>query len=154
MSQKFLRAGHGTQRLDWLAGHVRFELRNVVANYPFENSRRFAGNQSNSGQGDHSRLSCNAGDTQLGPAASIPRPRAHVGPKMIRWRQTSNTIGQFALDFPRKESVCGEHGRRACPSRTLNAVSSTTSNLTCIRENVRAVRMPLNGWPTGGGLIP
>ena len=60
------------------------DLRNVVANYPFENSRRFAGNQSNSGQGDHSRLSCNAGDTQLGPAASIPRPRAHVGPKMIR----------------------------------------------------------------------
>jgi len=63
------------------------DLRNVVANYPFENSRRFAGNQSNSGQGDHSRLSCNAGDTQLGPAASIPRSRAHVGPNMIRWRQ-------------------------------------------------------------------
>ena len=62
------------QRPDCVAGHVRFELRNVVANYPFENSRRFAGNQPNSGQGDHSRLSCNAGDTQLGPAASIPHP--------------------------------------------------------------------------------
>src|SRR6516165_9937738 len=69
---------------DCVAGHVRFELRNVVANYPFENSRRFVGNQPNSGQGDHSRLSCNAGDKQLGPAASIPRPRAHVGPKMFR----------------------------------------------------------------------
>jgi hypothetical protein len=27
--------------------------------------------------------------------------------------ESSNTIAQFALDFPRKESVCGEHGRRA-----------------------------------------
>jgi hypothetical protein len=30
------------QRSHWLAGHVRFELRNVVANYSFEKSRRFA----------------------------------------------------------------------------------------------------------------
>jgi len=51
-------------RPDCLAGHVRFELRNVIANYPFEKSRRFAGNQPNSGHGDHSRLSCGAGDTQ------------------------------------------------------------------------------------------
>src|SRR5215211_8918161 len=29
-----------TQRPDWLAGHVRLELRNVVAKYPFERSRR------------------------------------------------------------------------------------------------------------------
>jgi hypothetical protein len=27
--------------------------------------------------------------------------------------KASNTIAQFALDFPRKESVCGDHGRRA-----------------------------------------
>ena len=53
-------------RPDCLAGHVRFELRNVVTNYPFERSHRFAGIQPNSGQGDHSRLSCSAGDTQLG----------------------------------------------------------------------------------------
>jgi hypothetical protein len=33
-----------------LAGHVRFELRNVVANYPFEKSRRFGGVQPNSGR--------------------------------------------------------------------------------------------------------
>src|SRR5437660_10222273 len=43
------------------------DLRNVVANYPFEKSRRFAGNQPNSGHGDHSRLTRGAGDTQLGP---------------------------------------------------------------------------------------
>src|SRR3989454_12855464 len=27
--------------------------------------------------------------------------------------KASNTIAQFALDFARKESVCGDHGRRA-----------------------------------------
>jgi hypothetical protein len=27
--------------------------------------------------------------------------------------KASNTIAQFALDFPRQESVCGDHGRRA-----------------------------------------
>src|SRR6266566_4766409 len=34
------------------------DLRNVVANYPFESSRGFPGSEPNSGQGDHSRLSC------------------------------------------------------------------------------------------------
>ena len=43
---------------DCVAGHVRLELRNVVANYPFERSHRFAGIQPNSGFGDYSRLSC------------------------------------------------------------------------------------------------
>src|SRR6266480_3212550 len=66
MSRKFLPAGHGPQRLDCLAGHVRFELRNVVANYPFEKSHRFVAIQPNFGHGDHSRLSCSVGDTQLG----------------------------------------------------------------------------------------
>src|SRR4051794_32965029 len=41
------------------------DLRNVVANYPFERSHRFAGIQPNSGFGDCSRLSCGVGDTQL-----------------------------------------------------------------------------------------
>ena len=54
------------QRPDCVAGHVRLELRNVVANYPFERSHRFPEIQPNSGHGDYSRLSCGAGDTQLG----------------------------------------------------------------------------------------
>src|SRR6516165_8930183 len=49
-----------------MAGHVRLELRNVVANYSFETSRRFAGIHPNSGLPDYSRLSCGVGDTQLG----------------------------------------------------------------------------------------
>jgi len=56
-----------------VAGHVGLELRNVVANYLFESSRRFAGSKPNSGHSDHSHLSCGAGGTQLGPGASIPR---------------------------------------------------------------------------------
>ena len=95
----------------WALG---LELRNVVANYAFEKSRRFAGNQPNSGHGDHSRLSCGAGDTQLGPGGQ------HPAPSRTRWSKddppggkASNTIAQFALDFPRKQSVCGDHGRQA-----------------------------------------
>src|SRR5215472_17161825 len=34
---------------DCMAGHVRFELRNVVANYPFESSRGFPGSEPNRG---------------------------------------------------------------------------------------------------------
>ena len=34
---------HGSQRPDCVAGHVRFELRNVVANYPFERAHGFPG---------------------------------------------------------------------------------------------------------------
>jgi hypothetical protein len=66
-----LRAGHGPQRLDWLAGHVRLELRNVVAKYPFERSHGFQGIQPNSGHRDYSRLSCGVWETQLGPSARI-----------------------------------------------------------------------------------
>jgi hypothetical protein len=52
-----------------LAEHVRLELRNVGANYPFERSHRFAGIQPNSGHTDYSRLSCSIEETQLGPRA-------------------------------------------------------------------------------------
>jgi hypothetical protein len=54
------------QRPDCVAGHVRLELGNVAANYPFERSLRFPGIQPNSGFGDYSRLSCGGvGDRQL-----------------------------------------------------------------------------------------
>jgi hypothetical protein len=62
---------------DCVAGHVRLELRNVVANYPFESSRGFPRSEPNSGHGDHSRLSCGLAETQLRSArilvASITR---------------------------------------------------------------------------------
>src|SRR5207245_10255946 len=47
------------------------DLRNVVANYPFERSHGFAGIQANSGHRDYSPLSCAGWETQLGPSARI-----------------------------------------------------------------------------------
>jgi hypothetical protein len=76
------------QRPDCVAGHVRFDLRNVDANYPFEKSRRFAGNQPNSGHGDHSRLSCGAGDTQLGPGGQ------HPAPSRTRWSKDDPPVAK------------------------------------------------------------
>src|SRR5262249_61260180 len=38
--------------------------------------------------------------------------------------KASNTIAQFALDFPRKESVCGDPGRRACPACSSHPASA------------------------------
>jgi hypothetical protein len=43
---------------------------------------------------------------------------------MIRRGKASNTIGQFALDFARQESVCGEHGRRACSACSSRPASA------------------------------
>src|SRR6516164_5090408 len=65
---------------DWLAGHVRFELRNVVANYPFESSRGFPGSEPNCGHGDHSRLSCSAGirSSGLGSAGVFSKRSART----------------------------------------------------------------------------
>ena len=46
------------QGRDCVAGHVRLELRNVVAKYPFERSHRFRGIKPNRGHRDYSPLSC------------------------------------------------------------------------------------------------
>jgi hypothetical protein len=62
----FSQAAHGPRRRDCLAGVGGFELRNVVANYPTEESHRFAGIHPNSGHRDYSRLSCGGRNTQLG----------------------------------------------------------------------------------------
>ena len=50
------------------------DLRNVGANYPFENSRGFPGSEPNSAQGDHSRLSCSAGISSSGLPQGQPQP--------------------------------------------------------------------------------
>ena len=55
-----------SQRPDCVAGQRGLELRNFVANYPFERSHRFAGSQANSGHRDDSRLSCAVGQMQPG----------------------------------------------------------------------------------------
>jgi hypothetical protein len=77
--RRFERHSHvGAQRSDCLAGYIRFELRNVGANYPFERSRRFPGIRPNSRHGDYSRVSCEVGDTQLGSRALVTRRIAEM----------------------------------------------------------------------------
>src|SRR5436190_24183777 len=71
------------QRPDCVAGHVRFEPRNVVANYPFESSRGFPQSEPNSGYADHSRLSCSAGGyaaSGLGSAGIFSKRSARTWP--------------------------------------------------------------------------
>jgi hypothetical protein len=63
-----LRSNVSWWRLDCLAGHVRFELRNVGANYPFERSHGFPGIKPNSDHRDYSRLSCDVGIRSSGLA--------------------------------------------------------------------------------------
>src|SRR5262245_2918146 len=89
-----------------MAGHVRFELRNVVANYPFEKWRRFAGNQPNSGHGDHSRLSCGAGDTQLGPGGQ------HPAASRTRWSKDDPAAAKLAT--PLRSLRWTFRAKRAC----------------------------------------
>jgi hypothetical protein len=45
-----------------MAGHVGLELRNVVANYPFERSGKFLGIRQNVRHRDYSRLGCAVGE--------------------------------------------------------------------------------------------
>jgi hypothetical protein len=62
---------------------VRFELRNVVANYPFERSHRFAGSSRILATELFARLSCGVGDTQLG--AGFRRAECELLPALSRF---------------------------------------------------------------------
>ena len=64
---------------DCVAGHIGLELRNVVANYPFEKSHRFAGIPPNSGFGDYSRSSCDGGRRSSGLVPDLGRMLALAG---------------------------------------------------------------------------
>jgi hypothetical protein len=75
-----------------VAGHVRFELRNVAANYLFERSHKFPGIQPNSGRRDYSRLSCGVAEMQLGPSARIS---AAFLARALAHRGASPTLQEF-----------------------------------------------------------
>jgi hypothetical protein len=68
------------------------DLRNVVANYPFESSRGFPGSEPNCGQGDHWRLSCSAGirSSGLGSAGIFSKRSTRTLAIMRRRREGTN----------------------------------------------------------------
>ncbi len=70
-----------------MAEVVGLELRNVVANYPFERSLRFPGIQPNSGHRDYSRLSCGVAETQLGPMPGSQQGSLRVRSSLPRSQQ-------------------------------------------------------------------
>ena len=79
-----------------------FELRNVVANYPFEKSRRFAAIQPNFGHGDHSRLSCGV---HVVPEFALAQPYTEVPNTgqflLVRW---TNSKRQFSFEVAASSS--------------------------------------------------
>ena len=92
------------QRPDCLAGHVRLELRNVVAKYLFERSHGFPGIKLNSGYRDYSRLSCGGGGTQLGPNARISAGMLTRLAANLICRPLYQVARQFALKSVHLES--------------------------------------------------
>ena len=124
---------HGPQRPDCVAGHVRFELRNVVANYPFEKSRRFAAIQPNFGHGDHSRLSCGVGDTQLGRR-----------PGSLGRDACAGDTSRARADLPA--------GRAAAPLFSACPNSLSQANPNCVRDSRKLFSMA--GFSSVGRVLP
>jgi hypothetical protein len=85
------------------------DLRNVDANYPFDRSHRFAGIQPNSGFGDHSRLSCGVGDTQLGrrPGSRLARATPAELARIPRIRTEFRPGRPLAFELQRRDTQLG-----------------------------------------------
>src|SRR5206468_2837518 len=99
------------------------DLRNVVANYPFESSRGFPGSEPNCGPGDHSRLSCSAGERSsgLGSARIFSKHSARTLAIIRRRREDTN--------WPRSLSI-----------RTGSAGGKAATPLLSLRWTFRAKR--------------
>src|SRR5436190_21005885 len=97
-----------SRRPDCVAGHVRLELRNVVAKYPFERSLRFPGIQQNSDHRDYSPLSCGVGWTQLGP-----RTQGITEETATPWADLNRSQS-------RARGGCARAGRPACKSTAIS----------------------------------
>ena len=121
-----------------MAGHVRFELRNVVANYPFEKSRRFGGIQPNFGHGDHSRLSAVRRVRSSGPVARISagvlRPSICIAEMM---RELARDFCRSKDDPPGAKPATPLHSAGAQPGhQTATNLHQTCVSLMKVRCNV------------------
>src|SRR6516164_8664598 len=113
------------------------DLRNVGANYAFEKSRRFAGSEPNSGHGDHSRLSCGAGDTQLGRNllyAGLAKLPGLLGVEVqsgVRWRRAAESAfrtpsASRSVVYTGVPGCCRQESSNP-PASTASKPSSSTS---------------------------
>ena len=71
------------------------DLRNVVANYPFESSCRFPGIQPNSGHRDYSRLSCAVGIRSSGQVLGSLQACRQARPTIPNCGHSNRTICGF-----------------------------------------------------------
>jgi hypothetical protein len=101
------------------------DLRNVVANYPFESSRGFPGSEPNSGHGDHSRLSCSAGDKQLGAGFCRDLQQAFY-----------TDVGHHAASPRRHELAAISFDQKMIRGKASNTICSVCAGLSAQRERV------------------
>ena len=101
--------------------HVRLELRNVVANYPFERSHRFPVIQPNSGRRDYSRSSRDGGRRRAGLVPCILAGclrgvgRRGASPSWQELPRSATPIAKIGSKGPRDRAA------RTCRSLTLRS---------------------------------
>jgi hypothetical protein len=141
-SRLFLQTRHGPQRPNCLAGHVRLELRNVVANYPFERSHRFPVNEPNSGCRDYSRSSCSGlvpGSRRELTSRAVANSTSCFSLKVVSCRRQAPThAGIFVsaagwLMMGRIKSSA----RRRRPRRKISTTSLPSHMTPIVKPNIR-----------------
>ena len=88
-------------RPDCVAGHVGLELANVILKKPLKYWVNSHWITEHFGTRDYSRLSCGAGDTQLGPTVTITIGPARTQRGLSFWDAVGRLLGIPALGYQR-----------------------------------------------------
>jgi len=123
--QRRAAAGAHLRESDCVAGHVRLELRNDVANYPFERSNRFPRGRPNFGHRDYSRLSCGVAETQLGPSAAEMAGFAAILSAcfLLSWTGPARSDRRHVSSKFCHANIAQETGLLGCAERTNSEMS-------------------------------
>ncbi len=116
--------------------HVRLELRNVVANHPFERSHRFAEIQPNSSYQDHSRLSCG-----LGRCSSGLMPGSRQATEGLWATEAATAAARRIASMPTHGYEATPEAARPRSPRAARVISITLSRASiCRAKSCRANR--------------